>query len=388
MRETEHLGGRVTAPPPTRPRGRDATAESVAQTRPDPRTYRLELEYEGTSFGGWAKQPGRRTVQGELEGALATILRRPVAVHVAGRTDAGVHASAQVASFVAESPLDTLRLRLALNALLPPDVAVGEVRDAAQGFDARAAIARTYRYRLWLAPTRPALERAFVWHLHRPLDTAVLSLAASLFVGRRDWSALTPSAHAYHTCEREITEARWLHVTANGEEHDVGVGVLSISEARAPVASQWVFEVTAGSFLHMMVRVMVGSMVDAAQGRLTVDDLRRGMESGERRQMGRTAPARGLCLAAVHYCGHPPRYWLTVRSRADAARDSHPAGVKTPPGVRGHAAGLRLFTMKTPTPSVGHERVDHAQVGGPVGDHVALSADHRRRALQHVLIGV
>ncbi len=142
------------------------TAGPASRMRADRRTYRLELEYDGTAFGGWARQPGRRTVQGEVERALATFLRRPVAVRVAGRTDAGVHASAQVASFAAESPLDLPRLRLGLNALLPPDVAVRAVTEAPEGFDARAAVARTYRYRLWLAPARPVLERAFVWHLH------------------------------------------------------------------------------------------------------------------------------------------------------------------------------------------------------------------------------
>lgn len=268
-------------------------------------TYRLDLEYDGTAFGGWAKQPGRRTVQATLEGALGTFLRHPVTLSVAGRTDAGVHANAQVASFRVGVPVDLLRLRLGLNALLPPDVAVRAVTAVDDGFNARAAVARTYRYRLWLAPVRPALERAFVWHLHRPLDTAVLPLAATLFAGRRDWSALTPSAHEYHHCEREIAEARWLRVMVRGAERRAEPVTAQCAQsacaAPATAASEWIFEVTAASFLHNMVRVMVGSMVDAAQGRLTVDDLRRGIESGERRNMGQTAPARGLCLVAVRY---------------------------------------------------------------------------------------
>jgi tRNA pseudouridine38-40 synthase len=308
--ESEKASGGLSALEPAEP-GAHGSPEPEVKTRPDrtarttAHTYRLEVEYEGTAFGGWAKQPGRRTVQGVLEGALATFLRRLVVVRVAGRTDAGVHASAQVASFDAEGPIDLLRLRLGLNALLPRDVAVRAVEEARDGFDARAAVARTYRYRLWLAPTRPALERAFVWHLYGALDTAVLPLAASLFVGQRDWSALTPSARAYHHCEREIIEARWLRVTTDGEERRaepvIVAGGWNTCDARAPVASEWVFEVTADSFLHNMVRVMVGSMVDAAQGRLTVEDLCRGLVSGERRRMGRTAPARGLCLVAVRY---------------------------------------------------------------------------------------
>lgn len=290
------VGAEVSAP------GIAGQAETGNASR---RTYRLDLEYDGTAFGGWAKQPGRRTVQATLEEALQTFLRRPVGLSVAGRTDAGVHASAQVASFEADRPVDLLRLRLGLNALLPPDVAVRAVTQADDGFDARAAVARTYRYRLWLAPVRPVLERAFVWHLHRPLDPAVLPLAATLFLGCRDWSALTPSAHEYHHCEREVGEARWSRVTLHGGERRLEPvtpqSAPNACGASSPGPGEWVFEVTAASFLHNMVRVMVGSMVDAAQGRLTVDDLRRGIESGERRNMGQTAPARGLCLVAVRY---------------------------------------------------------------------------------------
>jgi tRNA pseudouridine38-40 synthase len=297
--------GQTAGPPGLATGDEPAVGPWSEDPRPVRRTYRLDLEYDGTQFGGWATQPGRRTVQAEVERALAVFLRQAAAVRVAGRTDAGVHASAQVASFVADGAIDLLRLRLGLNSLLPPDVAVRAVAEAPDGFDARAAVARTYRYRLYLAPVRPVLERAFVWHLHRPLDTAVLPLVAKLFVGRRDWSALTPSARMYHHCEREITEAHWSRVTSDGRERRAEpmtvAGARNACEARAPAVSEWVFEVTAASFLHNMVRVMVGSMVDAAQSRLTMDDLRRGIESGERRRMGQTAPARGLCLVGVRY---------------------------------------------------------------------------------------
>ena len=292
--------------------GGEAEATQPAQAgRPGHRTYRVDLEYDGTDFSGWARQPDRRTVQDTVERALAVFLRHAVTIGVAGRTDAGVHASAQVASFDTDVPVEPLRLRLGLNSMLPSDVAVRAVSQAADGFDARAASARTYRYRVCLASVRPVLERAFVWHLHRPIDTAVLPQAASLFVGHRDWSALTPSAHEYRHCEREITEAHWCCVTVHRAERRLepmivqsasnACGVQDARDARTPEVSEWVFEVTAASFLHNMVRVMVGSMVDAAQGRLTVDDLRCGIESGARRNMGQTAPARGLCLVGVRY---------------------------------------------------------------------------------------
>ncbi len=148
----------------------------------------------------------------ELEAALATVLREPVRLHVAGRTDAGVHALAQVASFAtAAGGLEARRLRLALNALLPAEISVTGVARAAAGFDARAAAARTYRYRLWLPDTRPVFERLYVWDVRGGVDPALLSAAAALLPGRRDFSALTPSARFYRTCEREVVKA---HVAA------------------------------------------------------------------------------------------------------------------------------------------------------------------------------
>lgn len=223
-------------------------------------------------------------MQAEVESALATLLRQPVALRVAGRTDAGVHATGQVASFVALGQVAPERLRLGLNALLPRDIAVCAVSCAPPGFDARAALARTYRYRLWLAPTRPALNREFVWHVFGNVDTDLLASSAALFVGRRDWRALTPSADLYHTCVREIRAARWSSIAGSPGQ-----------------GREWVFEVTAGSFLHRMVRVMVGSMVDVALGRRRREDLVEGLAAGERRLMGRTAPARGLTLVRVDY---------------------------------------------------------------------------------------
>ncbi len=219
--------------------------------------WRLDLAYEGTPFAGWAKQPGLRTVEGELERALAVVLRERVRLRVAGRTDAGVHALAQVASFAtAVHGIEPQRLVRSLNALLPDEIAVRSLERAAAGFDARAAAARTYRYRLWLPDTRPVFERAWVWDVRGAVDIEALRLCAPLFVGRRDFAALTPSARLYHTCEREVTGAGW-RLEDDGR--------------------QAVFEVTAGGFLHNMVRVMAGSMVDVAQGRMTVAALAAGL---------------------------------------------------------------------------------------------------------------
>lgn len=249
-------------------------------------TWRLDLAYEGTAYHGWAAQPGQVTVEGVLRETLTTVLGEPVRLSVAGRTDAGVHAWAQVASF--ECRRDDVRperLRHSLNALLPPDIGVHRVTRAPDGFRARDAGSRSYRYALWVSPVKPVRERGFVWNLRGGVDGALLRETAALLPGRRDFAALTPSAHLYHSCVREVLAAAW---SDDGPTPD-GDGRL------------WTFTVTAGSFLHNMVRVAVGSMVDVAQDRLTVAAFAEGLAAGERRLLGQTAPARGLALVGVEY---------------------------------------------------------------------------------------
>jgi tRNA pseudouridine38-40 synthase len=255
-------------------------------------TWRLDLAYQGTAYHGWARQPGHVTVQGLVEDALATVLRQRIALSVAGRTDAGVHAWAQVASFsCSRADLAPERLRLSLNSLLPADIAVLRVSPAAPGFVAREAVSRSYRYDVWATAVKPVRERDFVWVLRGPVDGAALRAAAGLLPGRRDFAALTPSAHLYHTCVREVTAAVWTDAgpTPDGE------------------GRRWRFEITAGSFLHNMVRVAVGTMVDVAQGRVTLEEFEAGLGSATPprppRLMGQTAPARGLALVRVVYPG-------------------------------------------------------------------------------------
>jgi tRNA pseudouridine38-40 synthase len=268
-------------------------------------TWRLDLVYEGTAYRGWASQPEERTVQGALEGALAIVLRERVRLSVAGRTDTGVHAWAQVASFVTARPdLRPGRLRMSLNALLPPDIAVVRVQPAPDGFVAREAASRTYQYRLWLSPVKPVRDRAYVWPVRGRVDIGLLRQAAALLPGTHDFSALTPSAHLYHSCVRTVHSAAWAPVTTRPGActgDDPGASAADDPDSRAPAGPEWVFTIRAGSFLHNMVRVAVGSMVDVAQGRLSVEEFAEALESGERRRAGQTAPARGLALVAVEY---------------------------------------------------------------------------------------
>jgi tRNA pseudouridine38-40 synthase len=237
---------------------------------------RLLLEYDGRDFAGWATQPGRRTVQQELERALAVVLRRPVTLIVAGRTDAGVHALAQVVSYVG-APVPPHKL----NALLPDDIAVLDARPAPPGFSARHdATSRGYRYRLLVRASRSAHERARALHWPHRLDRDALDECAAALLGIHDFTAFTPSITAHVLFEREVHCARWV---ADGD--------------------LLIFEIEADAFLRSMNRVLVGTMLEVAGGRRTVADFAQLLEGAPRSRAGKTAPPHGLFLVGVGYDG-------------------------------------------------------------------------------------
>lgn len=241
-------------------------------------TIRLDIEYDGTEFSGWARQPGLRTVQGELEAALGTLLRDPVELTVAGRTDAGVHARGQVASFVTgtELPED---LAGRLNGVTPDDVAVTAAVAAADGFDARRdATSRSYLYRVLTRPAPGPFERGrALWWPHR-LDREALTACAAAVSGSHDFTAFTPTQTDHVRFERRVLAAKW-----TWEE---------------PVAA---FRITADAFMRNMVRVLVGTMLEVADGRRTLEDFTRLLEGAPRSSAGETAPAHGLYLESVSY---------------------------------------------------------------------------------------
>jgi tRNA pseudouridine38-40 synthase len=239
---------------------------------------RLDIEYDGSGFRGWARQPGLRTVQGELEGALATVLREPVELTVAGRTDTGVHALGQVASFAtaAEVPGDLAR---SLNGLGPDDVAVTAATVVAEGFDARRdARARSYRYRLLArrAPSPFERQRA-LWWPHR-IDRDALDACAAALPGRHDFTAFTPTQTDHVRFERDVLAARW--------------------EAEGDVLA---FHITADAFMRNMVRALVGTMLEASSGRRTPQSFKELLSGAARSAAGDTAPPHGLYLESVSY---------------------------------------------------------------------------------------
>ncbi|MDE2572734.1 MAG: tRNA pseudouridine(38-40) synthase TruA [bacterium] len=243
------------------------------------RTIRLVVEYDGTEFHGLQYQPELRTVAGELQRALTLLMREPIVVAAAGRTDAGVHATAQVVSLHTAGGFPLRRLVPALNAVLPHDLCTREAEEMPPAFSARfSARERHYRYVILNRPERPALLRSRVHHAWHPIDVEVFNGVARSVLGERDFRAFC------------------------GVLPEQGATVRTLRELRAERRGETiVIAVRGDGFLHRMVRILIGTLVEMAQGRRDPAEMAAILASRDRRRAGYTAPAAGLYFAGATY---------------------------------------------------------------------------------------
>jgi len=254
------------------------------------RNLKLILSYDGADFAGWQVQPGRTTVQGALASAIGRLSGENVLPQGSGRTDAGVHALAQVASFATASAIPTENWVRALNDILPPSIRVLEVTEAAPEFHARrSARAKTYRYRIHRGTICPPFLARYVWHYPYPLEESAMIAAAGVVVGERDFTsfaAVDPERVERMAAEENVrtTNVRTIFSSIWTREGD-----------------ELIYTVRGSGFLHHMVRNLVGTFLLVGKGTVSLEDVRRILEARERTAAGPTAPASGLHLVGVEY---------------------------------------------------------------------------------------
>jgi tRNA pseudouridine38-40 synthase len=254
------------------------------------RNLRLILSYDGADLAGWQVQPGRTTVQGELASAIGRLSGENVLPQGSGRTDAGVHALAQVASFATASTIPTENWMKALNDILPASIRVLEVTETAPEFHARkSARAKTYRYRIHRGAICPPFLARYVWHYPYPLEESAMVAAARVVVGDHDFTSFAA-----------VDAERVERIAAGEDVHTTNI--------RTIFASSWtregeelIYSVRGSGFLHHMVRNLVGTFLLVGKGTVSLEDLRRILDARERTAAGATAPASGLYLVEVEY---------------------------------------------------------------------------------------
>jgi len=244
------------------------------------RNFRVKVAYDGSEFCGWQVQPDQPTIQGALESVLAGIEGQPVAVAGSGRTDAGVHALGQVATFPLANPIPVENLQKAMNRLLPDAIRIVEVAEAASGFHARySAKAKLYEYRIWREEICPPALSRYVYPHPYPLDEAAMRQAAPEFEGTHDFRSLAAG-------------------NAEGKESTIRTIFSSTLERQG---SLLVYRVRGSGFLHHMVRNIVGVLLEVGRGVRAPGGVAAILASRERSAAGSTAPARGLFLVEVEY---------------------------------------------------------------------------------------
>jgi tRNA pseudouridine38-40 synthase len=244
------------------------------------RNIKLLIEYDGTNYQGWQVQPKGPTIQGILEEMLGLLTGQPVQLFGSGRTDSGVHALGQVAHFKTQSQMDIRTIQRALNSLLPPDIVIQKVEEVGEGFHARKhSKSKIYEYRILNRNLRSAFQRGYAWHIPQKLDLTEMKKATQVLVGEHDFSAFRTVGSPTRTTVRRVIRAEW----KRGR-----YGLIR-------------FEIEANGFLKQMVRSIIGTLVEIGKGRIKAEDLRKILNSKERKGAGPTAPARGLFLKEVKY---------------------------------------------------------------------------------------
>ena len=250
------------------------------------RHFKLTIAYDGTEFHGWQMQTSKPTIQGEIVGVLRRLTQENIQLHGAGRTDAGVHALGQVASFQTQSGLSAVEFQRALNALLPLAIRIVGAEEVGPDFNARwSARAKIYRYRLYRGKVVPPAIWRYVLHYPFPLDEDAMRIAASRYVGPHDFAAFAASTGSEED-DKERSTVREIY---------------SSELARSEDGEELVYTVRGRSFLRYMVRKMVGTLLEVGRGRLTPDDILRLFQSRDRSKSGPTIPPQGLCMVSVEH---------------------------------------------------------------------------------------
>ena len=245
--------------------------------------YALLVAYDGTHYGGWQIQKNSVTVQEKLNNALKETLGREAVITASGRTDSGVHASAQVCHFDADTSITAERFADALNFRLPNDICVLKSVAAPEGFDATASAKRkTYCYRIYLSPRRSPLKDRYSVNVKYPVDTVKLQTAGKMFEGKHDFKAYCAAGSQVKTTVRTVYSV-----------------VVKTSESRGRTDVE--IYVTGNGFLYNMVRTLAGTMLYFAAGRIGKEDISRSLENCDRNAVGKTMPAKGLTLESVDY---------------------------------------------------------------------------------------
>ncbi|MDP9337855.1 MAG: tRNA pseudouridine(38-40) synthase TruA [Acidobacteriota bacterium] len=248
------------------------------------RYFKLTIAYDGTDFHGWQVQTNKPTIQGEISNVLSRLTQERVAVYGAGRTDAGVHALGQVASFKTLSPLAAGEFQRALNALLPPSIRIVGAEEVGPTFHARwSARGKTYRYRIYRGKVVPPTIWRYVLHYPFPLNEDAMQDAARRFAGVHDFASFAASTGSEDDDQERTTERE----------------IFSSELARNADGEELIFTVSGRSFLRYMVRKMAGTLLDIGRGKLVADDIERLFELKDRSKSGPTAPAQGLVMLEV-----------------------------------------------------------------------------------------